>query len=125
MGGEVGLNESSVLAYLRSDEDKAEVMREGLSWSGIGGVPYFFINGRPMFSGCQDPSTFAKAILQATSDPCPGDRVLINGLSQATDLNGKHGIVDSFDGKSGRFNVRFEGDKVKAIKPRCLTVVAH
>lgn len=60
-----GFDHDVVLAYLRSDEDAAEVKRQGLSWKGIGGVPYFFINGRPSFSGCQEPSTYSHAIIEA------------------------------------------------------------
>lgn len=65
LAGQVGLDEAAALAYLKSDKDEAEVKREGLSWSGIGGVPYFFIDGAQAGSGCQKPSAYASLIIAA------------------------------------------------------------
>jgi len=119
-----GLDHDLVLAYLRSAEDEAEVKREGLSWQGIGGVPYFFINGRPSFSGCQDPQTLARAILGAAQDLCPGDEVQVAGLSEAHKLNGKCGILEAFDAQSKRWHVNLGDDGIKAVREKNLVLVA-
>jgi predicted DsbA family dithiol-disulfide isomerase len=65
LAGQVGLDADAALLYLRSDKDEAEVKRQGLSWSGIGGVPYFHIDGRPAGSGCQKPSAYTSLIIAA------------------------------------------------------------
>lgn len=119
-----GLDHDSVLAYLRSTEDEAEVKRQGLSWKGIGGVPYFFINGLPCFSGCQDPSAFAKAIIAAAQQFCPGDEVEITGLSDGAGLNGKQGVLETFIARSERWHVNLGCDGIKAVKKENLRGVA-
>merc|ERR1712066_847018 len=81
------------------DEDQEEVKRQGLSWSGIGGVPYFFINGQPLSSGCQEPQAYMRAIRRAAQQACPGDQVRIDGLERSAQLNGSCGVLDSFDAK--------------------------
>jgi len=67
LAGEAGLDANAALAYMHSDADKAEVMKQarGYSEGGVSGVPYFFINGKGAFSGAQEPMAFAKAILSA------------------------------------------------------------
>lgn len=65
LAGQVGLDADAALLYLRSDKDEAEVKRQGLSWSGIGGVPYFHIDGLPAGSGCQKPSAYTSLIIAA------------------------------------------------------------
>lgn len=120
----VGLDHDVVLAYLRSDEGEAEVKKEGLSWKGIGGVPYFFINGRPSFSGCQDTSTFANAIVTAAQQLCPGDEVEIAGLSDATGLNGKRGVLETFNARSERWHVNLGHDGIKAVREENLMAMA-
>jgi len=119
-----GLSHDEVLAYLRSDEDEAEVKRRGLSWNGIGGVPYFFINGRPSFSGCQDPATYARAILSAAQQLCPGDEVKVAGLSKDAKLNGQCGFLEAFDAHSDRWHVNFGGHGIKAVREKNLLPVA-
>lgn len=124
MAGEVGLDPDKVLMYLRGDQDRAEVKRQGLSWSGIGGVPYFFINGQPLSSGCQEPEAYMRAITRAAQEACPGDQVRIDGLEKAAHLNGLCGILDAFDAKSGRWRIFLADGDVKAFKPDQLTVVS-
>lgn len=67
LAGEAGLDANAALEYLRSDTDKSEVIKQarGYSDNGVSGVPYFIINGKPVFSGSQEPAAFAKAILSA------------------------------------------------------------
>jgi len=67
LAGEAGLDADAALAYMRSDRDKAEVIKQARNFSegGVSGVPYFYINGEPAFSGSQEPRTFAKAIMSA------------------------------------------------------------
>lgn len=67
LAGEAGLDEAAALAYLKSDADTSEVMKEAQDYSrgGVSGVPFFFIGGKPAFSGAQDPRSFAKAIASA------------------------------------------------------------
>lgn len=120
----VGLDHDVVLAYLRSDENEAEVKREGLSWKGIGGVPYSFINGRPAFSGCQDPATFANAIVAATQQLCPGDEVKIAGLANAAELNGKCGVLEAFNAHSKRWHVDLGGEGIKAVREENVILAA-
>lgn len=67
LAGEAGLDANAALAYMRSDMDKVEVMKQARQFSegGVSGVPYFYINGKPAFSGSQEPRVFAQAILSA------------------------------------------------------------
>jgi len=69
LAGEAGLDAGAALAYMRSDEDRAEVIKEAQQYSdgGVSGVPCFYINGKETFSGSQEPAAFAKAILSASS----------------------------------------------------------
>lgn len=69
LAGEAGLDANAALAYLQSNEDTSEVIKEAQSFSegGVSGVPYFYINGKPMFSGSQEPKVFAEAIMAAQS----------------------------------------------------------
>lgn len=124
MAGEVGFNRDEVLAYLKSDQDREVVKRQGLSYAGIGGVPYFFINGQPLSSGCQEPEVYMRAIVTAAQQACPGDQVLVEGLGNSPQLNGTYGAVDTFDAKSARWKVRFGDGQIKAMKPENLTVVS-
>jgi len=63
---EVGLDEASSRAALADSSLQQRVKKEAqqLSRQGISGVPYFFVNGNPAFSGAQDPSSFKKAFEQ-------------------------------------------------------------
>merc|ERR1712232_1360181 len=102
LASQVGFDQQEVLTYLRSEQDREEVKRQGRSWAGIGGVPYFFINGQPLSSGCQEPEVYSRAIVAASKQACPGDQVRIDGLQEAAHLNGSCGILNTFDAKAGR-----------------------
>jgi len=67
LAGDAGLDAEAALTYLNSDEDTAEVISQAQRYSegGVSGVPYFFIDGEPAFSGAQSPQSFAKAIMKA------------------------------------------------------------
>lgn len=67
LAGEAGLDANAALAYMRSDKDKAEVINRARQFSedGVRGVPYFYINGKPAFSGFQEPRVFAQALLSS------------------------------------------------------------
>lgn len=62
---EVGLDEAEAREVLTTRQYKASVMEEmrQASSQGISGVPYFFIDGKPMGSGAQPSEFFLKAIL--------------------------------------------------------------
>ena len=64
---EVGIDGEAARAFAESDEAKAAAAAEAqeASMSGITGVPFFFFNGKPGFSGAQDPATFLRALEQA------------------------------------------------------------
>eukprot|EP00927_Polykrikos_kofoidii_P053789 TRINITY_DN48341_c0_g1_i1.p1 TRINITY_DN48341_c0_g1~~TRINITY_DN48341_c0_g1_i1.p1 ORF type:complete len:120 (+),score=18.44 TRINITY_DN48341_c0_g1_i1:348-707(+) len=61
---EVGLSETEAHDVLTSRSFNAQVQREmdEASRKGITGVPYFFVNGRPLFSGAQPPEAFLEAL---------------------------------------------------------------
>lgn len=46
-----------------------------------------------------------------------GTRVLVDGLKNAPDLNGKSAIIRDFDSSSGRYVVEFEGGTQKSLRP--------
>ena len=52
----------AAMAFVASLEAQQAVKAEaaGYSRSGISGVPYFFVNGQPAFSGAQPPEAFRK-----------------------------------------------------------------
>lgn len=60
---EVGLDEDGTKAALADTSLQQRVKKEAqqASQQGINGVPYFFINGNPAFSGAQNPSSFVSA----------------------------------------------------------------
>lgn len=60
---EAGLPQEEARKALEGGQFEAKVVKEAeaASRKGISGVPYFFINGRPVFSGAQPP----KALLEA------------------------------------------------------------
>jgi len=68
LAGQAGLDPEKARAYLLSDEDAKDVKNEAQKYmsAGIGGVPYFYINNKPTFSGAQQPGTFAQSILDAS-----------------------------------------------------------
>lgn len=68
LAGQAGLDAEKARAYLLSNEDVKEVKAEAQSYSqgGVSGVPYFYINNKPMYSGSQQPATFVQSILDAS-----------------------------------------------------------
>ena len=58
---------SEVQEALRSQagNDTASQKAAQASRDGITGVPFFFFNGKPAFSGAQEPAAFVQAINQA------------------------------------------------------------
>lgn len=59
---EVGLDASALVAHACAEDNQQAVAREAESnsRSGITGVPFFIINGKPAFSGAQPPSEFLR-----------------------------------------------------------------
>eukprot|EP00286_Rhodomonas_abbreviata_P025878 CAMPEP_0181313166 /NCGR_PEP_ID=MMETSP1101-20121128/14103_1 /TAXON_ID=46948 /ORGANISM="Rhodomonas abbreviata, Strain Caron Lab Isolate" /LENGTH=216 /DNA_ID=CAMNT_0023420101 /DNA_START=233 /DNA_END=883 /DNA_ORIENTATION=+ len=66
LGAEVGLDHEEVRRVLASGKLEEVVMKEarGHARSGVSGVPFFFINGKPAFSGAQDVDSFVNAFEQ-------------------------------------------------------------
>jgi len=64
---EVGLSGSEARSVLEEGRYDARVRREAaqVSSSGISGVPYFFFNGKPAFSGAQPPAAFLEVLRKA------------------------------------------------------------
>lgn len=64
---EVGLPEAQVREALESRKYEPGVKQtaEEVSNAGVTGVPYFFINGKPAFSGAQPPQAFIEALRRA------------------------------------------------------------
>jgi len=62
-----GLDGPTALAFAQKEANKAAVTSEAQanSRSGISGVPFFFIDGEPLGSGAQPPSTFVSALHSA------------------------------------------------------------
>lgn len=62
-----GLDGAAAVAFAQQDANKSAVVKEAQanSRSGITGVPFFIINGEPMCSGAQPPSTFVSAFHEA------------------------------------------------------------
>jgi len=60
-GGEAGLDESKVRSHLEDKETRREeILEEVRKYTGISGVPFFFINGKRAFSGAQGSDAFIK-----------------------------------------------------------------
>ena len=64
---EAGLNVEKAMAAVASKSEQDAVRREAEQSSrmGISGVPYFFVNGKPMGSGAQPPEAFLQAFDRA------------------------------------------------------------
>lgn len=63
IGASCGLDGKEVERFL-TDEGSLKKVREAVhqNYDVVnGGVPFFIINGKPAFSGAQDPSTFHRA----------------------------------------------------------------
>mmetsp|Transcript_69945 Transcript_69945/g.145828 ORF Transcript_69945/g.145828 Transcript_69945/m.145828 type:complete len:193 (-) Transcript_69945:337-915(-) len=55
------LDPAEVRRVLESGELEQQIMQEAKKYSTqVQGVPFFYINGQPAFSGAQDPNTFAE-----------------------------------------------------------------
>ena len=67
IAGEAGYDSAAALAYLQSDEGRAEiaVADERSKEMGIGGVPFFIFNSRLAVSGAQPSDILAEALAQA------------------------------------------------------------
>ena len=63
---EIGLDATEALAAVNDTQRQAQAQRaaQSASQNGISGVPFFFIEDKPAFSGAQDPDTFLKAFRQ-------------------------------------------------------------
>ena len=78
IASEVGFAKDDALKFLASDEGSEEVTEEEAQGKnlGVGGVPFFVINGVPAFSGAQSPQAFAEAFRSAfggTTGQCGTD----------------------------------------------------
>lgn len=64
---EVGLSGDDARSVLEDRRYEARVQQEAMqaSRSGINGVPFFFFNGKPAFSGAQPPEAFIDALKSA------------------------------------------------------------
>jgi len=64
---EAGLNVERAMASVTDVNRRAEVKREAEAYSrsGISGVPFFIINGKPFGSGAQPPAAFVEAFNKA------------------------------------------------------------
>eukprot|EP00658_Telonema_sp_P-2_P042486 TRINITY_DN30507_c0_g1_i2.p3 TRINITY_DN30507_c0_g1~~TRINITY_DN30507_c0_g1_i2.p3 ORF type:complete len:152 (+),score=44.33 TRINITY_DN30507_c0_g1_i2:385-840(+) len=64
---EVGLDPEDALRFAQDHGEQGKVREEalGFSDSGVSGVPFFFVNGQPEFSGAQPPSAFTAAFAKA------------------------------------------------------------
>lgn len=65
---EAALDVDAALAYVNDPANLERMATEAAaaSRSGVSGVPYFYLNGRPAFSGAQPPETFLRAFAEAT-----------------------------------------------------------
>ncbi|MGE0651055.1 MAG: DsbA family oxidoreductase [Alphaproteobacteria bacterium] len=64
VAGAAGCDATAAAAYLRGDEDRAEVLAEDAAAraAGIGGVPHFVVAGRYQLPGAQSPEVIARTI---------------------------------------------------------------
>jgi len=64
---EVGLPEAETREALESKRYELRVKQQAaeVSSSGVSGVPYFYFNGKPAFSGAQPPQAFLEAFKKA------------------------------------------------------------
>ena len=62
------------------------------------------------------PADAAPSSSHVTPAIAPGARVELHGLQKAPELNGKSGVVERWDERQGRWQVRVDGDP----KPRGL-----
>jgi predicted DsbA family dithiol-disulfide isomerase len=74
--------------FIESDKGLEEVLKEEAQGKqrGLNGVPFFFINGVPAFSGAQQPETFVAVFRQVLEMDAP-KRGLDTCLSDAAKSN--------------------------------------
>jgi len=62
-----GYDGEAARAHLLSGKGEAMVVQKSnaAKRSGVNGIPYFMINGKPAFSGAQDPDVFKEVITKA------------------------------------------------------------
>ncbi|KAL1529539.1 hypothetical protein AB1Y20_000484 [Prymnesium parvum] len=56
-------------------------------------------------------------------NPLTGRRVVVEGIVNKVELNGKQGVALSFDDSKGRYNVRLDSGEISALKPANLRAV--
>eukprot|EP00935_MAST-01C_sp_MAST-1C-sp1_P001732 g1732.t1 len=63
LASEAGLRTKDARLHMEDPEVKAKVTAEAREYSrqGVNGVPMFYLNGEPLFSGAQDAEKFVKA----------------------------------------------------------------
>jgi predicted DsbA family dithiol-disulfide isomerase len=73
IAAEAGLSATDSRRFLESDKGLGEVLKEEGEGRrrGLNGVPFFFINGSPAFSGAQHPDTFVAAFRQVLGKDAP------------------------------------------------------
>jgi predicted DsbA family dithiol-disulfide isomerase len=66
VAAEVGLSSKDAFSFLQSDTGYNEVLAEeqAARRGGVNGVPFFVINGIPVFAGAQQPATFVETFQQ-------------------------------------------------------------
>ncbi|KAL1500356.1 hypothetical protein AB1Y20_013019 [Prymnesium parvum] len=64
---EVGLDGEAARKYAEAEANQRAVATHAreISRSGVTGVPFFYVNGKPAFSGAQSPSAFLQVIEEA------------------------------------------------------------
>jgi len=67
---EVGLDSEAAREFAESEENQSAVEAEAreISRAGVTGVPFFFVNGEPAFSGAQPPATFVRLLDEAAAE---------------------------------------------------------
>ncbi|CAH1245343.1 Hypp7466 [Branchiostoma lanceolatum] len=64
---EVGMTQEEVEPVITSQENQTAIFNKAGQYmkDGVTGVPFFYINGRPAFSGAQDPGNFVYCFQKA------------------------------------------------------------
>jgi len=64
---ECGLDADAARKFAESEENQKAVEREAreISRAGVSGVPFFFVDGEPAFSGAQPPEVFSRLLNEA------------------------------------------------------------
>jgi len=69
LAGRAGYDGQAARAHLLSGTGEAMVVQKSndAKRAGVNGIPYFMVNGKPSFSGAQDPAVFREVIMKAAS----------------------------------------------------------